>query len=108
MPKPKLVLTEDEGMELLALLISSARIQMHEQARYGPLRLLTAAERLSAFMLDRASPEGKTLLEITTGEIPDMHMNMADEEWYIGKLDDLCRAVAGHIVERNGLKGGKS
>ena len=33
------VLKEGEAVELLALLITSARIQMEEPAHYGPLRL---------------------------------------------------------------------
>ena len=57
------VLTETEAVELLALLISSARTQMDEPAHYGPMRLLTATERLSAKMLERSSDKSKAFLQ---------------------------------------------
>ena len=53
------VLKEDEAIELLALLISSARIQMDEPAHYGPLRLLTATERLSNMIVERSSDKSR-------------------------------------------------
>ena len=101
----KLVLGEDEAMELLALLLTSARIQMNEPAQYGPLRLLTAADRLSGFIKGRASEGAREMLEQFTAEIPDMHMKMYDTEAYIAQLDELCRAIAQQLVDRNGLGG---
>ena len=95
----QLVLSEEEAVELLALMITSARIQIDEPARYGPLRLLTAAERLSSFIKDRASAEAQPMLNVLTGEIPNMAMYMSDEERYVGALDGLCRVVAQHLVD---------
>ena len=97
----QLVLSEEEAVELLALLITSARIQIDEPARYGPLRLLTAAERLSKFIKERTSAEAQPMLATLTSEIPNMAMYMSDEERYVGALDGLCRAVAQHLVERS-------
>ena len=88
------ILTESEAVELLALLISSARIQLDEPAHYGPLRLLTATERLSAMMLERSSDKSKAFLQANIESIPDMHMAMSDVERYTQDLDQLCRAVA--------------
>ena len=97
----QLVLSEEEAVELLALLITSARIQIDEPARYGPLRLLTAAERLSNFIKERASTEAQPMLTTLTSEIPNMAMYMSDEERYVGALDSLCRVVAQHLVEQS-------
>ncbi len=99
----KWVLNEDEAMELLTLLIVSARIQLDEPAQYGPLRLLTAADRLSGFIKARASKETRPLLTQMTEEIPQLHMQMSDVEGYTAALDNLCKAVAGQLVERYGL-----
>ncbi|MBI1281952.1 MAG: hypothetical protein GC179_27755 [Anaerolineaceae bacterium] len=95
----KLVLSEEEALELLALMITSARIQIDEPARYGPLRLLTAAERLSNFAKERASTETQPMLAALIDKIPDMAMYMSDEERYVGELDNLCRVVAQHLVD---------
>ena len=48
-----LVLSEDEALELLAFLVTAARTQVDEAPEYAPLRLLTAAQRLSAAILAR-------------------------------------------------------
>jgi hypothetical protein len=99
----ELVLSEDEAMELLALLLTSARIQMDEPAQYGPLRLLTAAERLGSFIKARSSDGAQDFLKKITSEIPAMHMRMYDTEKYLAQLDDLCSAIAQRLVERHGL-----
>ena len=95
------VLTETEAVELLALLISSARIQMDEPAHYGPLRLLTATERLSAMMLERASDKSKAFLQDNIERIPEMHMAMSDVEIYKNGLDRLCREVAACLLRHS-------
>lgn len=98
------VLTEAEALELLALLITSARIQMDEPAHYGPLRLLTATERLSAMMLERASDKTDGFLQDAIARIPAMHMAMSDVESYTAALDHLCRAVA-HCLLKHSQRG---
>src|SRR5215211_6207692 len=45
-------LTEDQAMELIAFLTSSAEITSQEPIHYGPLRLIDAVSRLLGFMLD--------------------------------------------------------
>lgn len=99
----KLVLTEAEAIELLALLITSARTQMDEPAHYGPLRLLTATERLSAMIVGRVSDKSTAFLQKAIDEIPDMHMNMSDVENYTASLDDLSREVARCLVRHSDL-----
>ncbi len=99
------VLTEDEAIELLALLITSARIQLEEPAHYGPLRLLTATERLSGMIVERASDSSREFLQGNIDTIPDMHMTMADREAYRARLDELCRAVAQCLLRSSSLEG---
>lgn len=50
-----LVLDEDEALELLAYLVTAARTQIDEATEYGPVLLLTAAQRLGAAIAPRAS-----------------------------------------------------
>jgi hypothetical protein len=95
------VLTEEEAIELLALLITSARTQLDEPAMYGPLRLLTATERLSAFMRERASPQAQPVLQNLVENIPEMHMRMTDDDWYRERLDTLCKAIAALLVQKS-------
>ena len=102
MPKSG-VLTEAEALELLAFLITSARTQLDEPAMYGPLRLLTATERLSAFMLERASPEAQPVLKQMTENIPEMRMRMRDADWYRERLDTLCKDIATLLVQNSEL-----
>src|ERR1700754_1163098 len=59
---PSWVLDEDDALELLAFLITSARTQVDEAAEYGPLRLLTAAHRLGDAVSSRTSEETAALL----------------------------------------------
>ena len=97
------VLKEDEAVELLALLITSARIQLDEPAHYGPLRLLTATERLSEMMLARASEKTRGFLQDNMERIPEMHMAMSDVEAYAAGLDERCRAVAACLLRHSAL-----
>ena len=102
------VITETEALELLALLTTSARIQLEEPAHYGPLRLLTATERLCAMMLERSSDDSRAFLEDAIERIPALHMQMSDVERYTEGLDELCRLVAQCLVRDSGAKADQS
>jgi len=97
-------MTEDQALELLALLVTSARIQLDEPADKAPLRLLTAAERLSRFAQSNSSPQTQRFLEQIIQEILETNKLRARVEQYKGALDGLCRDVAGHLVTQSGLK----
>ena len=99
------VLKEDEAIELLALLITSARIQLDEPAQYGPLRLLTATERLSSVIAERSSDKSRAFLQGNIERIPDMHMMMSDVDAYTQGLDELCREVAECLLRHSALAG---
>ena len=101
------VLKEDEAVELLALLITSARIQMDEPVEYGPLRLLTATERLSGLILERSSDKTRDFLQENIERIPEMHMIMSDIEAYTAGLDERCRAVAACLMRHSALAEGE-
>ena len=101
------VLKEDEAVELLALLITSARIQMDEPLEYGPLRLLTATERLSGLMLERSSAKTRDFLQENIERIPELHMIMPDVEAYTAGLDERCRAVAACLLRHSALAEGE-
>ena len=100
------VLKEDEAVELLALLITSARIQMDEPAHYGPLRLLTATERLSGMIIERSSEKSCDFLQENIERIPEMHMGMSDVEAYTAGLDERCRAAAACLLRHSRLTEG--
>ncbi len=98
------VLKEEEAIELLALLITSARTQMEEPAHYAPMRLLTATERLSAMILEQASDKSRDFLQGSIERIPEMRMEMADVETYTTSLDALCREVAECLLRHSALQ----
>lgn len=61
-----IALTQEEALELLAYLLSSAQGCIREPADYGVYRLVTAAERLAAAWAPR-----------TSGELTDYLQNLA-------------------------------
>ena len=75
-------LTEDEVVELMALFFSCALLLLREPARYGPLRQLTAAERLAAMVIDDVSPEVRKLLEVALGA----HSGLAYDHRHAGAV----------------------
>lgn len=98
-----LVLSEDEALELLALLVTAARTQLDESAEYAPFRMLTAAGRLAAFMAERCSPETHALLAGPFQALPDAAFRTADPARYAAELDAVCRAVGEHLARHFGL-----
>ena len=98
-----LVLSEDQALELIALLVTSARTQLDEAPEYAPLRMLAAAERLAGFMADRATPETRAFLAGPLQHMPDAALRTADPARYAAELDLVCRAVAEHLVHHFGL-----
>jgi hypothetical protein len=98
-----MVLTEDEALELLAFLVTAARTQLDEAAEYGSLRLLTAANRLADAVADRVSPATRAILTGPLRQIPELSVRTVDPAGYAAALDDVCRAVAEHLVIHFGV-----
>jgi hypothetical protein len=101
-----LVLSEDEALELLAFLVTAARTQVDEAPEYAPLRLLTAAQRLSAAILERVSPATRQVLSESLTQIAAVETPSADPDGYRAKLDAMCAALAQHLVAHFGQRGG--
>src|SRR3954464_15589059 len=102
------MVSEDEALELMALLITSARTQVDEAAEYGPLRLIVAAERLSRLLADRASPETRAFAQTTTEAAGTLAMHVNDRDALVTGLDDLCAGVARVLVARAADGGSRS
>src|SRR5215831_4277502 len=98
----KMVLSEDEALELLAFLVTAARTQVDEAAEYGSLRLLTAAGRLAEFITERVSPETGEFLRGPLKQIPDLALRSVDPAKYSTELDAVCQAVGEHLVNHFG------
>lgn len=104
----KLLLNEDQAVELIALFLSSARLLISEPTAYGPLRLLTATERLSTMILDDVSPPTRKLLHLCIDRIPHTYTLANEVKEYAAAMDELCEALGQCLVERTELDGGNS
>lgn len=104
----KQLLNEDQAVELIALFISSARLLISEPAAYGPLRLLTATERLSAMIIDDVSPPTQKLLQLCIDRIPHTYTLANEIPQYAAAMDVLCEALGQCLAERAKLEGGNS
>ena len=102
-----MVLSEGDALELFSFLIASARIQLDEPSQYASMRLLTAAEKLREFMMERASPDTHTLLNETVELTTHAQIHTADTQGYSDTLDELCGTIAQYLVEQSGLDEGK-
>jgi hypothetical protein len=94
-----MLLTEEEGLELLAYLVTAARTQLDEAAEYGPLRLLTAANRLGKLMAPRSSQATQALIEGSIQTMPETATRSADPDGYVAALDAVCHAVTERLVQ---------
>jgi len=97
MPSP-CVLDEDDALELLAFLVTAARTQVDEAAEYGPMRLLTAAHRLGERIGARGSAETAAAVTTALAQMPPLAVPREGRDEYVARLDELCRAVAAHLV----------
>ena len=102
------LLHENQALELIALLISSARLLITEPASYGPLRLLTATERLAAMIIDDVSPPTRQLLQLCIDRIPTSHTLTNNIPLYSAAMDELCEALGQCLVDRADLEGDNS
>jgi hypothetical protein len=97
------VLDEDDGVELLAYLVTAARTQGDEAAEYAPLRLLTAAGRLAEMIEPNASAGLRPLLRDVRQGCSETAVQAGDPAGYVDRLDALCRTVADYLVRSLGL-----
>jgi hypothetical protein len=97
------VLDEDDGVELLAYLVTAARTQADEAAEYAPMRLLTAAGRLAEMIEPNASASLRPLLREVRQGCAETAVQAGDPAGYVERLDALCRTVAEYLVRSLGL-----
>ena len=97
------VLDEDDGVELLAYLVTAARTQSDEAAEYAPMRLLTAAGRLAEMIEPNASGRLRPLLRDVRQGCSETAVQAGDPAGYVERLDALCRTIAEYLVRSLGL-----
>lgn len=100
----KRLLTEDEAIELFAFLITSARTQLEDPVNYGPMRLLTAAEKLRDLVAEKVSPAAQAMLAATVDKSERAQIIMNDPEAFAEALDELCVLVAEYLVRQGKLE----
>lgn len=95
------VLTEQEAVELVAFLVTSARGLATEPAEYGPMRLLEAARRLSSRAATRSTDQTIALLGALAEDISTwMQERRRDPGGATAVLDESCRAIARYLKEQ--------
>ena len=99
------VLTEDEALELFAYLLTSARTQLDDPARYASMRLLSAAEELRDRIAGRVSPGTTAMFEATVAPAALAQEYVNDRDVYTKSMDELCAIIARALVARAGLAG---
>jgi hypothetical protein len=100
----RMMVTEDDVFELLAFLVTSARLCVDEPKLYGTFRLVDAASRLIGFVLESERLEDKQPLQQLKDEIDEKKFLLTtDQEGYVKFLDDLTRKVARELKERTGV-----
>ena len=106
MAEEKKFLTEDQVVELTALFLSCSLLLLREPALYGPLRQLTAAERLAAMVIDDVSPEVRQLLDVALERIPVSHTVTGQRDRYKAIVVELNEALGDCLAARAGLTTG--
>jgi hypothetical protein len=95
---PQGVLTEEQAMQLIAFLVSSAEICLTEPTYYGTFRLVDAASRLIGFMLEHETPRTGDFLRRFKDEV-DLKKTwmMWDREAYYDYLRQIPAQVAAEV-----------
>lgn len=106
MDEERKFLTEDQVVEMMSLFFSCSLLLLREPALYGPLRQLTAAERLAAMVIDDVSPEVRTLLEVALERIPVSHTVTTRRDQYKAIVVELNEALGDCLAARAGLTTG--
>lgn len=96
-----LILTEEEALDLAAFLVTAARALLDEPVDYGPMRLLSAAERLCSAAAPRSSSGARELFtQLSTGIPSGLPERLRDPDGYRAFLDGLCATVAHGLARR--------
>lgn len=101
---PRMLLSEDEVLELAAFLVTAARCLVDEPVDYGPMRLLSGAERLCTYAAPRIEDaQTRALFEHLAQHIPPrLGRRNGDPDGYLRFMDDSCRRIATELLRRAG------
>jgi hypothetical protein len=95
---PALVLTEEEALEIITFLVSSAEICLHEPIYYGTFRLVDGASRLMGAMLEHDPPQTGDFLRSFKAEIDAKKTSMMwDREAYFEFLRAIPALAAAEL-----------
>ncbi|CAN5797854.1 hypothetical protein BH24CHL4_BH24CHL4_14810 [soil metagenome] len=95
-------LNEDQAMQLIAFLITSAEISLQEPVHYGTLRLIDAVSRLIGFMQENGFPDPGGFFRDLKEEIDTKKLwSMWDQPAYFQFLRETPVKVAVEMVRRD-------
>ncbi len=105
-PARQLVLTEEQALEIITFLLSSAEICLKEPVYYGTLRLVDAASRLIGLM-QKTNPVVTGEFLSSLKEDIDSHKTLAlwDRESYYGFLRRIPFSAAQELKRVRELAG---
>jgi len=96
------VLTEDQAMQIIAFLTSSAEMSLQDPVHYGALRLIDATSRLIGFMLENGVPDQNGFFHSLKDEIDTKKLwSMWDLPGYFQFLRETPAKVAVELVGRD-------
>jgi hypothetical protein len=100
-PASQGTITEDQALQLIAFLVSSAEICQHEPIYYGTFRLIDAASRLMGYMLESGDLQSEAFIQELKAEI-DLKKTwmMWDRDAYFQFLRETPGKVAIEIAQR--------
>jgi hypothetical protein len=100
-----MALSESEALDLLAFVMTAARISHEEPSDYSRMRLLQTAERLCIAVGPRSRDTVRELMSHLAAEIPDnaAHRHRHPEQFLIF-LDESCRLIARALMAHRGVE----
>lgn len=105
----QMVLTEDQAMELIAYLTSSAELSLHEPDYYGSLRLLDGVSRLIGAVLEHNPERTGAFLERFKQDVDEKKVwSMWDREAYFEFTRSTPATVATELLRLERERGGEA
>jgi len=94
----KLVLSEEQALEIITFLVSSAEICLHEPIYYGTFRLVDAASRMMGLMLENNPEASGEFFQAYKADIDANKTSMMwDREAYYDFLRRIPAAAASEL-----------
>ncbi len=97
-PGSDLVLSEEQALEIITFLVSSAEICLHEPIYYGTFRLVDGASRMIGYLLEHDPPRTAEFLRGFKDEIDaNKTLMMWDRESYYAFLRGIPAKAAAEL-----------